>query len=323
MTIEAELLELINLVSSSEITSLADPQIFEPLMSLLFSSYLHDHWRVDNDYRSMLIRRFIDFGVSAENPLLSYLEHERHHLEHSRVPSQVLAIQELVKSGSKTAQSGLLEFVRGQHHSILREEIIKAFVQSKDLESISSLIEILLSNPSPDTRKKVAFAFGSLNNPETELALILALQDSHLEVVNFAIASLGKIKSMNALPYLIEASSDFRQPREIYVSIAQSAIEAIHAYQTDETLKIVFDWCIANLKHIEPEIRCFATHKLGTLGDNTAIKYLIEALDDDGVYERGYRLNRTLVSDAAEEALITIGTPEALAALEAWRQNQA
>lgn len=322
MTNHPALLELVNLISEKPVLDLTDDTAFEPLLALLYSDQLDTNRFIDDEYQIFIAEHLVLFGTSSLKPLLDYLNTIP--VEFERSISRQRVAELIGDFGGDMAISGLLKFLQS-HDETLRQSfvvqaVIRAIVKANDAKGIISLTEMLVSDSRDELRKFIAQALGNSRNSEAEFALILALDDTSNAVVNFAVSSLGKLKSPTALSFLIDAMNDFRQLSDSSIAIAQIAIEAVHAYQTDKTRQIVFEWSVANLKHANPEIRYFAAHKLGTLGNNKSIPHLYETLNDNDSYEK--RLKKFPVSDAAKEALITIGTPEALAALEAWQQKQ-
>jgi HEAT repeat protein len=67
-------------------------------------------------------------------------------------------------------------------------------------------------------------------------------------------------------------------------------------------------------------IRSEAANSLGLIRSSAAVPYLVDALSDiEGRFDRS---SAKKVCDIAAEALISIGTKEALAAVEKWKREQ-
>jgi HEAT repeat protein len=76
---------------------------------------------------------------------------------------------------------------------------------------------------------------------------------------------------------------------------------------------------VSALSDHDGNVRRGAVWTLGQIGDRRAVKYLVEMLDDlsGDMFGVGGR-----VCDAAAEALLRIGTPEAREAVARWRETQ-
>jgi len=72
------------------------------------------------------------------------------------------------------------------------------------------------------------------------------------------------------------------------------------------------------IRRLGSRVRDTAAEALDKLGDGRAVEPLARLLDDR---EKPWLADKT-ISQVAQDALHAIGTPEALAALESWRQRQ-
>lgn len=323
------ILELANFVSDMPLTSLTDENAFEPLLSLLFSDELATDGETDGNYYVIIARHLLSSGTHTIVPLLDYIKHEqqktygsvREYIQFQKHRDD--ACEKIVgfigDFGGNAALSALLEIfhIRGR----IQHSAISAIVKLNTNDAINHLIKLLLNHPSDYMRYVIAEALSTSSNSDALLELIPALGHPDADTVIYAIKALSKIKSNVILPFLLEATTDFRlsgRESKAFRRVAHAAIGAIWGYRTEETDQFVFDWSVTNLKNSDIDTRCFAVFKLALLFTNRAIPYLIYALDDNAYYKP----IRKSISQMAEMGLKDFGTPEALTALENWKQNQ-
>lgn len=331
-----ELLELINLISDAPVLALLDEQAFEPMVSLLHSDQIHHRSDRDKELRIIMIEQFVTFGQKAVAPLLCYLmfypeetgfypgarkPHQRKRKENHLTYSRIVAAKNLGRIGGMEALSGLLQALTRDHPGIVLRSIGLAISKFTNEIAIQELTEILLSHQMPQNRQVAAITLADYPQSESITALILALQDDNVDVVISAVQSLGKIKAVSAIPFLLDITNDFRKHSgnsgaEILVSDA--SLNTIQSFDTETTYDIVYRSCLVHLTSENPDVRWSAVQRLGELGDERAIPYLEEALNDK---LRKQRFTFETISAAAQRALQKIGTAEAISKLEAWKQN--
>lgn len=92
--------------------------------------------------------------------------------------------------------------------------------------------------------------------------------------------------------------------------VRRSVTYALSQIASPETFNVL---CYS-LTDIDKFVRVNAVYALGQLGNSAAVEYLVPLMHEDKDY---------VVQSRASDALSRIGTPEALAAVEAWRKGQA
>lgn len=326
------LLKLVNRISDYPVTNLGNERALVPMVTLLHSDRLNHNDDLDKAWRVAIIERLTTFGQRAVVPLVNYIMFDpRENISYARgvarsanylTYSRIIAAKQLAKIGTTEALSGLLQAMCQDHLGIILREIGSAIATLGNKDAIQALIEILLSHHIPKNRKFAAITLGKFSQPETTVALILALQDESADVAISAAQSLGKSRPDSALSFLIEAINDFRKHSGKSggeIRVADAVLNAIQSYNTETTNEIILKCCILHLANENVEIRWSAVYRLGEMKDDRAIPFLVEALNDLAL-KKSYFPER--ISDAAQEALQKIGSLEALTVLDDWRQNQ-
>jgi HEAT repeat protein len=141
--------------------------------------------------------------------------------------------------------------------------------------------------------------------------LLDAVVSKQREVFNAALESL-KGYGEAAVPALIEA---LQQPGENTRMAAGLALRQLH--------EIALPALIPVLHHSDPQVHFHAARLIEHMGTTNANKIIVtwwmDKLADQGPY---IKQTNKRVCDAAAEALERIGTPEALAALERWKEER-
>jgi HEAT repeat protein len=226
-----------------------------------------------------------------------------------------------------------------------------------DLRAVEPLIAAL-GDESNDVRQRAAMALGQLGDPCAVEPLIVTLGDEDVRVRRDAAEALGSLGDLRAVEPLIAALEDEKvfvrqqvagalwalgDPRAVEPLIAtlgdsdrwvrQSAARVLGALGEPAVEPL-----IGALVDRDDGVRCGAAQVLGDLGDLRAVEPLIAALrDENGQVRReaggalgklgepavepliaALRDENGRVRKRAASALKTIGTLEALAALEEW-----
>ena len=178
-----------------------------------------------------------------------------------------------------------------------RNSAFKLLTELEDPRALPALMDLLRA---PDwlVQMSSASTLGEIGDIQAVAPLIDALESEECLVIQEAALALGKIGDVRAIPALID--------------VLRSE-ELCSLYDREDGEAKTFYNVIA-LAQFEVEIRgvrTAAAGALGMIGDEEAIDGLVEALHD---------MHPTSVNDTAALALEQIGTPEALAAVAAWRE---
>ncbi len=181
----------------------------------------------------------------------------------------------------------------------VRENITWAIVRMGQV-AVMPMLE-LLEHTDPTARFQAAHALSKLGDTRAVNALVLALQDEHLEVVQKAAFALGQLKDDTAIPALVALLGD-KHP-ELQTTV-QRALEGfgIAALPILEQVLHHQDWVV----------REQAVTLIGFIAQDTRIPLLATALCDD----------HWQVRFAAVTALGAIRNPEAKDALQASLNDQ-
>jgi HEAT repeat protein len=145
-------------------------------------------------------------------------------------------------------------------------------------------------------------AIGADRLPERPGELAITAPDEWSAVE--AAVALGKIGDASAVPDLLEALST-KNWRERF-----GAVIDLHGVQSMDSSDVLF---FMALRAMISDLQCAVASALGQIGDERAIPGLIEALRDE---------HDKFLRKAAAEALVEIGTPQAIDAVSEWRKRQ-
>ena len=213
--------------------------------------------------------------------------------------------------------------------------------KTADPRAVNPLIDAL-HDPEWDVRSNAAYGLGKIADPRAVNPLIAALSDLDGEVRSNAAEALCEIADPRAVDPLIAALSDPNW------QVCHNAIYALGEIADPRAV----DPLIATLSDLDSYVRSNAAYALGKIADPRAVDPLIAALSDLDSYVRSnaaYALGKIAdpravnsvcnllldttkilssekdinrVCDRAAEALVRIGTPEAIAAVEEWSREQ-
>ncbi len=212
-------------------------------------------------------------------------------------------------------------------------------------------------------RRSAVHALGRLQNPKAIEGLIIALSDYSEDVRDYVIKELAASKSLALpLLISAISSSEFIVRKNAVLALGyigdKSIIELIAVLLEDKHPHVVFataealgnlgdqrglGYLVNAFQESDWQARVRVLHVLSKSNDRSAVSCVIQALQDQNLNVRVTALEvikkmgnapiRELVgllrsgdfdlSLTASEALVRIGTPEALAAVEAWRKGQA
>jgi HEAT repeat protein len=201
-----------------------------------------------------------------------------------------------------------------------------------------------LDDPGENVRLHAAATLGEIGDTFTVPALITALGDISPKVREAAAGSLGRIGEAGAVMGLIEALRDADRGVRLSAAwslgaigddrAAQGLLDILHDPDRDVRLNAawalgaisdapgdVLPGLVEVLQDEDAELRGSAAEALGKIGHMDAVPALIEGLSDNGELVLIARAG-TRVCDMVADALERIGTPKALAAVEAWRGGE-
>lgn len=197
----------------------------------------------------------------------------------------------------------------------------------------------LLRDSNWSVRRGAAWALGAVRDPAAVSALVDALYDDDHLVSAEAATALGQLRSAAAVPWLKEAvrhdnARVRRSAARALGWIGKPALADILSIlrsptESDEVRRLMVDAltfmsdpaayeAVLEATH-DPgvEVRCAAVEALENTGDPRTVKRLIECLSDTAQS----RLSNFRVCDVAARLLKSLGTGEALVALERWRHD--
>lgn len=218
----------------------------------------------------------------------------------------------------------------------LQEDMIIALGRIGDKRAETPLLS-LATHDSIYIRQRIAKALGSFTSEKSIHVLTILLDDDNNEVRANAAQALGDIGDPTAIPALDNALDDG------VWTVRKQAVTALAQFNNEAIVEPM----MYALEDIRSPIRIIAAEKLGEIGTplayepllqarhpfrrdvNTAIDTALEKLD--GKYIRDPDMDITLLIDllpihqkpnVIAQTLETIGTPDALAAVDAWRSQQ-
>jgi HEAT repeat protein len=243
----------------------------------------------------------------------------------------------LGKIGNDQAVPRLTELLNHQSiHDELQEDVIIALGRIGDDRAESSLLQ-LADSENIYIRQRIAKALGSFTSEQSIQTLTILLDDDNNDVRANSAQALGDIGNPNVIPALDNALDD------VVWTVRKQAVSALAQFDDEAIVEPM----LYALEDIRSPIRIIAAEKLGELGTplayepllqarhpfrrdvNTAIDTALEKLD--GKYVRDPDMDITLLIDllpihhkpeVIAQTLETIGTPTALAAVDAWRTQQ-
>jgi HEAT repeat protein len=170
-----------------------------------------------------------------------------------------------------------------------------------DARAVEPLITVLGETESR-IRQATAIALGQLRDARAVEPLVAALRDADNGVRESAATALGWLRDRRAVETLMWAL------RDRYAFVRRWVANALGKLGEPG-----FQALLTALRDTNAGVRSDAAEALGELGDARAVEPLVVLLEDteDAYWER--------VCDVATEALERIGTPEAVAAVAAWR----
>lgn len=170
-------------------------------------------------------------------------------------PKRARAIKALGKIGDKKASPVLLSALSDPDHKIKRQGLI-ALTRLREEEAIPHILKLMPLFPEDVTKSMNRFGAAARN------ALLDGLVSDSGEVRKLAVAILGAMKDLSAIPAMMEASEK-----------NQYVIPVLRGFGTE-----AIPYLFASLRSDTLSTREFAAFLLGELQDEKAIPRLIESL---------------------------------------------
>lgn len=199
----------------------------------------------------------------------------------------------------------------------LQVAIIEALGEIKPPAALPELLKVL-EYEKEEVRRSTALALGKIGERAAVPGLLKSLNDPETQVDSAIIRALGEIGDVAAAPVLVDkfvSNSSYGQFEVLHKALVQIGAPAVpYLLKALSNIKIEGE-LIERWSNQSIYIRiCQA---LGDIGDATAIPALTNILLDHTLSGEDER-----VPIAAAYALEKIGIPEAIAAVEAWRQHK-
>ncbi|HUN07478.1 MAG TPA: HEAT repeat domain-containing protein [Aggregatilineales bacterium] len=223
--------------------------------------------------------------------------------------------------GDPRAVNLLIELLQDTNQ-IMASSAMTALGMLRDADAVEPLI-VALRDSHDHIRQHAAYNLGKLRDSRAVQPLIDALKDKALVVRSQAAASLGYMMHSDAVAPLIAALED---SHSVVCHYAASALGQLYDDRSIDPL-------IKMLTHTNIWLRKMAADSLGRLASPRAVPALIELMQEPekgtipemGVGTSGEPVklvkNTSHIVRSAVNALTAIATPEALAAVEAWEQQ--
>lgn len=273
----------------------------------------------NEDMRENAVRALGEIGdAHAVEPLIAILRDENWDMRRN-------AVDALVKIGSLAVEP----LITALHDvdEIVRDGVAEVLVEIGSL-AVGRLIAAL-HDENQSVRSEAASALGQIGDRSAVEPLIAALHDESQGVRSEATGALGRIGALAVEPLiaaLSDTNEDLRQGAAAalgqigHAQVVNAPLAARHYIKKntfwvslDEVMQIVapaVEPLIAALHDTNEIVRLRAAEALREIGDVRAVAPLIAALGDAD----------EVVRQSAAWALERIATPEALAAVEAWRE---
>lgn len=191
-------------------------------------------------------------------------------------------------------------------HTDVKSGIIWALGKLGDNRAFDPLREIVInSDSSLDHRMSATFSLGQLGNPEALGILLTMLTDQNEnELIRSSAAfSLGHLGDEHAVPALLQTLYDENR------GLRDGAVDALGEIGDERALLPLIDM----LDDRNPSVRGRAARALGQIGDRRAVSSLVNLLDDEEMPPVMWSGMPKRISDIAAEALVEIGSADALA----------
>jgi HEAT repeat protein len=268
----------------------------------------------DSSVVPQLLRMLRDMHKSIRNEAVKSLGQFK---DPSIVPSLVKSLRDfnasvreesaiaLGKIGSESAVPALEKSLRDYNASVRKESAI-ALGKIGGKSALSILLN-RIQNKNPEVRQSSALGLGEIKDSQAVPVLLNYIQDKNSEVRESVVWTLGQIGDPLALSGLRMVTLDENESCQIRIV----ALEALGKIKDKLAVTIL----INVLESGDIPYKEAAVIALGKIGDESAVPFLIKEL----------QLQFWFVGDTEPptiKSLELIGTSEAVAAVEKWRQNQ-
>jgi len=209
----------------------------------------------------------------------------------------------LVETG-KSAVEPLIDAL-GKSKYGERRRIIQILGRIGDTAAVEPLIAALNEN-NWEIQASAALALGRIGDSRATNHLINALNHYQPDVRTRAVEALSEMRSISAVAALINMLTDDEEGLEVDVPISWLAEEALNEIGVPAIAPLIL-----TLRDANTTLSRRISKVLAKIG-NSAVGALVFALNDE----------KKIVQNSAIDALIEIGTPEALEAVRKWRENE-
>ncbi len=303
------------IIGAKRLGDLHDPLAIPSLITLLRDA--------DLDVRDACTKSLgkIPDERSAEGLLDYLIEYHRSggdisHIDDDMFNSYDVVICSVLKKLGSIAVPSLIKGLR--HHSAEIRKVSAILIgRIKDKRAVPALIEAVNDNDD-EARRCIIWAMGPMQDQACVPIIIAELKKDNIHTVKFeCIQQLGYIGDKRAFEPLIEilvntSNQDLTSssPQQLRAAAAQ----ALGTLGDKRAVKPLFD---IFLDESQTSIGISALNSLKLLVDNSHLEMLIEMMQRSKNFPLNqYSLNLLL------DVIHAIGTPEALAAVEQWRQQQ-
>ncbi len=200
-------------------------------------------------------------------------------------------------------------------HTDIKSGIIWALGKLGDSQAFSILRDIILDTDSPlDHRVSATYSLGQVGEQEALGILLDILTDpkENLLVRSSAAFSLGHLGDEHAVPALLQTLYDKEH------SLRAGAVDALGEIGDERALLPLMDM----LDDKNPSVRGRAARALGQIGDSRAVSSLVTLLEDKEMPPVMWSGMPKRICDISAEALMEIGTTDAVMEAERYFDQQ-
>lgn len=226
-----------------------------------------------------------------------------------------------------------------------REKAARLLGEQRKHEAVEALIQVVENDSDDRVRITAISSLGSIGDPRAIFRLSSALEEKNWVIRYCAAKALRLIRSPDSVPALIKALDD--ENGRVRDTVASSIIEIadlqyvpilVSNIRSDSVnLRKTSAWILGGLKvrsalpvlrelirDTDSGVRAHAIGALGEIGNQTVVADLTQQLSDQASFTSiaGEPILSMSVADVVARALVQIGTPEALEAVERWKKEE-
>jgi HEAT repeat protein len=171
----------------------------------------------------------------------------------------------------------------------VRLEAVRVLGTLHHPRAVGPLARALHEDSEPSVRQASAEALSAFRFPEVAEVLIRALSDNDTNVRRYTVQSLAKLGAKNAAGPLVKMLRDDREDSKVR-RLAATALGELEGIEDGGVVDALFS-ALQDRTLQDPEMRLAATLSLGRLGDNRAVPYLTEAIQNGDADVRHNAIN--------------------------------